>query len=72
MRLLNLLWPDMQDEFADAIHDLADYLGDAHDLAEFYDVISSDVEVPDDGETLQALIGLANRWRRKLEMKARP
>lgn len=33
VRILRPIWPDLMKTLADEIHDLSDYLGDAHDLA---------------------------------------
>lgn len=54
MRILTELWPEVLGETADQAHDLADLLGDHHDLA----VLAADLESRDttEPEAIQALI----------------
>lgn len=70
MRILKPLWPDMLDELADSVHDLADYLGDEHDLADFEHMIKRHPSLFESEDAAQALIGLSARWRKELEAKA--
>jgi CHAD domain-containing protein len=56
LRILGELWPGVLGETADAAHDLADRLGDHHDLA----VLAADLETRDtvEPEAIRALIEL--------------
>jgi len=72
MRILKPLWPDLLGELADALHDLSDYLGDDHDLAEFRQLVLDRPEMFNDEPELQALLGLIDRRRAELEAAARP
>lgn len=72
VRILNPLWPGLFEEWADQIHDLSDYLGDAHDFAELRAHIEADSSLcPDDSER-ELLLGLADRRRAELEALAYP
>lgn len=71
-RILEMLWPDLMDELADAIHDLANLLGDAHDLADFHDLLTGNPDLSVDEEHQQALLALADRWREDLRAQAYP
>lgn len=72
VRILNPLWPNLFDELADQIHDLSDYLGDAHDFAGLCAHIEAEPSLcPDDGER-ELLLGLADRRRAELEAEAHP
>jgi len=71
-RILKLVWYEPLDIVADEIHDLSDILGDAHDLAEFEDLIKTETTLTENQEAQQALIGLASRWRKQLEDSAKP
>ena len=72
MRILKPLWPNVLDEVAGEVHKAANYLGDAHDLAELQKAV---VELPSfagDESEGQALIGLLEQRRRELEQAAKP
>ena len=72
VRILNPLWPGLFDEWAGQIHDLSDYLGDAHDFAELRLLLDDDPSLcPDDSER-ELLSGLADRRRAELEAAAHP
>lgn len=72
VRILNPLWPGFFDEWADQIHDLSDYLGDAHDFAELRAHIEVHPDLcPDDSER-ELLLGLVDRRRAELEAAAHP
>ena len=72
VRILNPLWPGFFDEWAEQIHDLSDYLGDAHDFAELRALLDADPSLcPDDSER-ELLLGLADRRRAELEAAAHP
>jgi CHAD domain-containing protein len=71
-RILRRLWPDMMEELADQVHDLSDYLGDAHDMAEFEELIEEEPELISDEESREVLAALLRRRRKALEAKGRP
>ena len=69
-QMLEPLWPGVVGEWADQAHQLADYLGDDHDLwvlREAASKKSSDFPVPAD---LDALLALIDRRRAQLQDKA--
>lgn len=70
MRILRYLWDDVQKEVADDMHTLADYLGDAHDLAVFDTWITP--SITGDTELAETLKDAASRWRKELETTAHP
>jgi CHAD domain-containing protein len=72
IRILRPLWPDLFEVLADEIHDLSDYLGDDHDLAELRHVALKRPELFDDEREQQVLIALIDRRRAELEAAARP
>jgi CHAD domain-containing protein len=71
-RILQPLWPDLLDELADQLHDLSDYLGDDHDLAELRQIITAQPEMFKDEQVLQVWVALIDRRRTELEAAARP
>jgi CHAD domain-containing protein len=71
-RILKPLWPNLLDELADELHDLSDYLGDDHDLAELRHTVIVQPEMFADERDLQALVALIDRRRLELEAAARP
>ena len=72
MRILRIAWPALLPALADAIHDLADLLGDDHDLAVLHATLRDEPQLAPDKETAQALIGLLKQRRRELQMQAWP
>jgi CHAD domain-containing protein len=71
-RILRPIWSDPLGELADEIHDLADYLGDYHDLAVLRETVVEDSDVGGDGKMAQHLIGLIDRRRAELQAAAWP
>lgn len=69
-RILEPIWSDIIDEYGDATHDLADYLGDAHDLAELHSVIRERDDIPIDDEAQRALLAILDAERTALERTA--
>lgn len=69
-RLLKPIWWNIMDELADEIHDISDYLGDAHDIAELYRVIAPMVTTDDGGG--RKLLAQMDYERAQLEKIARP
>jgi hypothetical protein len=57
-------------ELADDIHQLSDYLGDAHDIAELYEVIKDDIAKDDSGG--RKILAYMDYERAQLEKAARP
>lgn len=72
LRVLRNGWPDVLDGWVGATHDLAGYLGDDHDLAELRGRLLTDPVLVDDAARHQALIGLIDRWRIRLQNDAFP
>jgi len=72
VRILNPLWPDLFVVWADQIHDLSDYLGDAHDFAELRALLEAEPSLCPDESEREALLGLADRRRAELEAAAHP
>jgi CHAD domain-containing protein len=56
-RLLEPAWPDLIDEYGDALHDLANLLGEDHDLM----VLKEHLEVFEDEDARQAVIDLIDQ-----------
>jgi CHAD domain-containing protein len=71
-RILEPVWPDMLEELADQVHDLSDYLGDDHDLAELRRVIIDRPQNFGNERDLEMLVALIDRRRSELEAAARP
>jgi CHAD domain-containing protein len=72
MRILEVAWPDLLSALADAIHDLADLLGEDHDLALLRATLLDEPQLAPDKAARQALAGLVNQRRRDLQMQAWP
>ncbi len=72
VRILNPLWPGLFDEWADQIHELSDYLGDAHDFAELRSLLEAEPPLCPDDDERELLLGLADRRRAELEAAAHP
>ena len=71
IRLLENLWPNFLDELADQIHDLADYLGDDHDLAELRCVLLDRPDLFNRENDMEILIGVMNQRQTELKRVAR-
>ena len=71
-RILKPLWPNVLAELADELHNLSDYLGDDHDLAELRQTVTAQAELVEDKRDLQVLVALIDRRRTELEAAARP
>lgn len=71
-RILRRLWPDLMEELADQVHDLSDYLGDAHDMAEFEALLEAEPDLVSDEAAREVLSALMRQRRRTLEEKVRP
>lgn len=71
-RILEPVWPDMFDELADQVHDLSDYLGEDHDLAELRKLIVDRPDLFSDEEDRQLLLGLIDRRSAEYRASARP
>ncbi len=71
-RILKPVWPDVMDELADQVHDLSDYLGDDHDLAELRRTLTNRSSLFEDEAEMEMLLGLIDRQRAELQAAARP
>lgn len=71
MRMLTPLWPTVLSKIAEDIHEAADYLGDAHDIAELQKTLKRLQDVGDKGE-IEALFSLLSQRRQSLENAAKP
>lgn len=71
-RILQPIWSEPLSELADEIHDLADYLGDYHDLAVLRNTVVEEPEVCGTVPAAQHLIGLTDRRRAELQAAAWP
>lgn len=72
LRILKPLWPNLLNELADELHNLSDYLGDDHDLAELRRTVTSQPEMFEEAQALQRMVALIDRRRAELEAAARP
>jgi CHAD domain-containing protein len=71
LQMLEPLWPGVIEELADQAHQLADYLGDDHDLWVLRDASERKSDQFADPADLDALLALIDRRRRQLQNKAR-
>ena len=71
-RILKVTWPVRFTAHANELSQLADWLGDKHDLAEFRDLVQNRPEMFADKSELQVLLALIDYWRHELEALARP
>lgn len=73
MRILQSIWPDPMAVLADEIHDLSDYLGDEHDLAELIGLLERRPSLLDDDSHSQAaFLALIADKRAALQARAYP
>ena len=70
LRLLKLVWSDLMTEMASQTKQLANYLGDDHDLAMLRQQLNQEPELAGDRTQLDALIGLIDRRRLQLQQSA--
>lgn len=70
-RILKNLWPGLLDELADQTHDLADYLGDDHDLAELRHTLLNRPELFGSESDLEDLVEGMTQWQVELKKSAR-
>ncbi len=71
-RILRPIWRNIFAELADELHDLSDYIGDDHDLAELRGVVQQQPEIFSDDEEIALLTALIDERRAELETAARP
>lgn len=71
-RILRNLWPDLLAELADQTHNLADYLGDDHDLAELRHLLLTRPELFNSEGAMEDLIECINRRQAELKAASRP
>ena len=62
LRILNPLWPGLFQAWAEQLHDLSEYLGVAHDLAQLRATIVAEPELCPDDEPRRLLLDLLE-WR---------
>lgn len=72
VRLLDPLWPGLFPAWAEQLHDLSEYLGVAHDLAQLRATILERPELCADDEQRRLLLDLLERRRAELEATAHP
>ena len=72
VRLLQNLWPNLFDKYAKTVKQLADNLGDDHDLAVLRQTLLAEPSAFGRQETLQAFLGLVDRRQRELRSRAGP
>lgn len=70
-RILENVWAPILDELQEETHDLSDYLGDAHDLAELRTLLQEEPNLCDE-ETRSVIIALLNREEMRLRAKSGP
>jgi len=71
-RLLRQLWPPVMKAWQAQVSELADFLGDAHDLSVFHKTLGREARDFGDGKTLEALFALIERRRVTLREEASP
>jgi CHAD domain-containing protein len=71
LQMLEPLWPGVIEEWADQAHQLADYLGDDHDLWVLRETSKAKSDDFADPADLDALLALIDRRRGQLQAKAR-
>jgi CHAD domain-containing protein len=69
LQILQPAWPGPLEELADQAHQLADYLGDDHDLVVLRSKITAHVDAFE-GKDYDALIAVLDRRRKQLQNKA--
>jgi len=72
LRLLRDVWKPVVKKQCDEADDLADVLGDDHDLAVYADHLLADPKRFGERDDLQALLGLIDRRRGQLQYEAEP
>lgn len=70
-RILENVWAPVLEETADQTHDLSDYLGEAHDLAELRALLDEAPELCN-RETRDIIVGLVNQEEARCRACARP
>jgi CHAD domain-containing protein len=70
IRILQPIWPEPMAVLADEIHDLSDYLGDEHDLAELAGLITAQPSLLADDAAGQVLHFLIGHKRTNLQAQA--
>ncbi len=71
MRILRDLWPGQLEDFIDLLKDLADILGDAHDLVVLREALLRERGAFDAQEELEVVLPLIEQRQRELEAAAR-
>jgi hypothetical protein len=71
-RLLRELWPDMLKARRNSLKDLADLLGDSHDLAVLHETLTASPKAFGPKRQLQTVLGLMERRDAELLARAHP
>ncbi|MGB3222003.1 MAG: CHAD domain-containing protein [Desulforhopalus sp.] len=71
MRLLREIWPEMIKAHQKTADELADLLGDEHDLAVLRQVFEDNIDGFGDKEKMSVLLALIDRRRRELQLEVR-
>jgi CHAD domain-containing protein len=71
LRILQPIWPGLIKEMANQTKELADYLGDDHDLAVLRQLLLDQPELLGEQAELDILLGLIDRRRMELQLSAK-
>lgn len=72
LRLIEDVWPEVMGAHRKACKQLADVLGDEHDLAVFRETLLHDSHLAGETEEGRRLVGLVDRYRDRLRARALP
>jgi len=72
LEILEMVWPTLLVDLACELHQLSDYLGNDHDLAELRRILTENPQLVSDKREALALVTLIDLRRSELEMIARP
>jgi CHAD domain-containing protein len=72
LQVLQPVWEDVLQELAEQAHDLADRLGEDHDLAVLRDLVCADPDVFGGRSTVRKLVSFLDRRRAELQEEAFP
>jgi CHAD domain-containing protein len=71
LRILKPIWPNLMKAFAKETHQLADYLGDDHDLAVLRNLLSNQPDSIRNNPNYNELLGCLKGRRAQLQFKAK-
>lgn len=72
LEMLRQTWPHLLDTLVNDLHEVSDYLGDAHDLVELGRIVQEETAVFGDDPSIPLLAEFVERWRADFESAARP